>query len=434
MNFTHGLLLLLSLLLLSAFFAMSEIALASARRFRLHALADEGDTRATAVLALQETPGDFFTVVQIGLNAVAIMGGVIGDDLFSPAIQSWLVHMGLPERFASSAAFTVSFLLTVSLFIQFADLIPKRLGLQLAEPVALFVVKPMSWLIVLMRPLVFLFDGLADLVFRFFGVPTAREEGMTSAEIVAMVGVSAEAGTMQHKDHHLIENLMGLENRSVGVAMTPRDQVVFIACNETDAEIRAKLMLQPHSRYLLCERGIDTVFACLYAKDLLRLILQENPANLGAALREVANPNLLLVPDSLSISDLLDRFHEAREDFAVIMNEYALVVGVITLYDVASQLVDGVALNDSQDWVVARDENSWLVDGQTPVEDLRKTLDIDYFPGEEGFETVAGFLMHQMKRIPRRAEVLEFGGYRFEVLDVDHFKVDQVLVSRLPVA
>ncbi len=431
MSFTHGLLLLLVLLALSAFFAMSEIALASARRFRLLALADEGDARALAVLALQDKPGDFFTVVQIGLNAVAILGGVIGDELFSPAIQSWLVQFGMPMEFAGTAAFVVSFLLTASLFIQFADLIPKRLGLQLAEPVALRIVTPMCWLIVLLRPAVFFFDGLADRVFRLLGVPTLREEGVTSAEIVAMAGASAEAGTMQHKEHHLIENMMGLENRTVGVAMTPRDQVVFIACDDTDAEIRAKLVLQPHSRYLLCETGIDTVFACLYAKDLLRLILQDNPANLGAALRLVANTNLLLVPDSLSISDLLDRFHEAREDFAIIMNEYALVVGVITLYDVASQLVDGVALNDSQGWIVARDDHSWLVDGQTPVEDLRKTLNIDYFPGEEGFETVAGFLMHQLKRIPRRAEVLEFSGYRFEVLDVDHHKVDQILVSRL---
>lgn len=431
MSFAQGLLLLLILLVLSAFFSMSELALASARRFRLQTLADEGDARALAVMALQAKPGNFFTVVQIGQNAVAILGGVIGDELFSPGIQTWLGHLGVPATIAESTAFVVSFLLTVSLFIQFADLIPKRLGLQLSESVAVRIVAPMRWLTMVLRPVVWLFDGFANWIFRLFGMSMVRTEGATVAEIVAMADSSVQAGTLPHKEHHLLGNMLRMDRLTVGSAMTPRDQVVFISCKDSDAEIKAKLVMQPHSRYLLCEEGIDSVFACLYAKDLLRLVLQDHSTNFSASLRQVANTNLLLLPDTLSISDLLDRFNEAREDFAIIMNEYALVVGVVTLYDVASQLVDGVALNDSQGWVVARDDHSWLVDGQTPVEDLRKILEIDYFPGEEGYETVAGFLMHMLKRIPLRAEVLEFAGYRFEVLDVDHHKVDQILVSRL---
>jgi CBS domain containing-hemolysin-like protein len=191
------------------------------------------------------------------------------------------------------------------------------------------------------------------------------------------------------------------------------------------------MVAQPHSRYLLCESGIDSVLAWIDAKDLLQLVLKENTPTLHENLRRLAGDNLLIVPDTLSLSELLDRFRETREDFAVILNEYALVVGIITLYDVMSQLVEGIVSDDVQGLIVVRDANSWLVDGMTPVEDLKKVLEIESFPGEEGYETIAGFLMHALKRIPRRAEFIEYEGYKFEVLDIDHYKIDQVLVSRI---
>lgn len=431
MSFANGVLLMLGLLGLSAFFSMSEIALASARRYRLQALADEGDARALAVLALQDNPGDFFTVCQIGLNAVAIMGGIVGDDLFSPWLASLLQGLALDDEAARTLAFVLSFLLTTALYIQFADLIPKQLAMRYAEAVVVRIVAPMSWLGRIFRPVVFIFSGLARAIFRLLGVPLGRDESVTSADIVAMADASAEAGTLQKKEHHLIENVFGLDQRTVGSAMTPRDQVVFFSLAESDGAIKAKMVAHPHSRYLLCEADIDSVLAWIDAKDLLQLILQENTVTLRENLRRLAGDNLLLVPDTLSLSELLDRFRETREDFAVILNEYALVVGIITLYDVMSQLVDGIVSDDAQGLIVARDANSWLVDGMTPVEDLKKALEIEMFPGEEGYETVAGFLMHRLKRIPRRAEFVEYAGYKFEVVDIDHYKIDQVLVSRL---
>lgn len=431
MSFASGLLLMVFLLALSAFFSMSEIALASSRRYRLQTMADEGELRARAVLALQDNPGDFFTVCQIGLNAVAIMGGIIGDELFSPWLSAGLLAVGVEAELARTIAFVCSFLLTTSLYIQFADLIPKQLAMQYAEAVAVRIAAPMRGLVRLLRPVVYLFSSLARAVFRLFGVPLARDESLTSADIVALADAGAMAGTVQRNEHHLIENVFGLDLRTVGSAMTPRDQVIYFSLAETDVEIKAKMVRHPHSRYLLCEAGIDSVLAWIDAKDLLQLVLQENQAGLRENLRRLAGENLLLVPDTLSLSELLDRFRETREDFAVILNEYALVVGIITLYDVMSQLVEGIVSDDAQGLIVTRDANSWLVDGMTPVEDLKKLLEIETFPGEEGYETIAGFLMHALKRIPRRAEFVEFEGYKFEVLDIDHYKIDQVLVSRL---
>lgn len=432
MSLTNGLLLLALLLALSAFFSMSEIALASSRRYRLQTMLDEGDSRAATVLALQDRPGDFFTVCQIGLNAVAIMGGIVGDDLFSPGVSAWLQGLGLAAEPAKTVAVVVSFLLTTSLYIQFADLLPKQLAMLSAEGVAVRIAGPMQRLARALQPVVFVFDGITRAVFRLAGIPTVRDETLTSADIVALADAGAEAGTLQKKEHHLIENVFGLDCRTVGSAMTPRDQVVFVSREETDVEIRAKLIAHPHSRYPLCESGIDSVFAWIDAKDLLQLVLKETPSALALHknLSELAGTNLLLVPDTLSLSDLLDRFRETREDFAVILNEYALVVGIITLYDVMNQLVDGIVSDDAQGLIVPRDANSWLVDGMTPVEDLKRLLEVETFPGEEGYETVAGFLMHRLKRIPRRAESVEYEGFKFEVLDIDHHKIDQVLISR----
>lgn len=430
MGFSHGWLLFF-LLAVSAFFSMAEIAFASARQHRLQVLLDEGDTRAQAVLDLRAHPGNFFAVVQIALNAIAILAGVIGDGLFSPTLERWGQAAGLSVELAASVGFVLSFLFTALAFIEFSDLIPKRLGMLWPERVAMATIGPMHVLIRALHPIVFLVDGFAGFVFRLLGLSAVREEGVTAAELMALANAGAEAGTLVRQQHHLLENMVGLEGRTVGAAMTPRDQIVFISCADTDAEIKTKLVLQPHSRYLFCEKDIDSIFAYIDAKDVLRLVLQEKPEHLVEALRPLANEKLVLVPDTLSILDLLDRFNETREDFAVVMNEYALVVGIVTLYDIASQIVDGVALNDRQGWVVARDENSWLLDGQTPLDDVRKTVGIDYFPGEEGYETVAGFLMHMLKHIPARAEAVEYAGFRFEVVDVDHFKIDQILLSRI---
>ncbi|MBM3117462.1 hemolysin family protein [Jeongeupia naejangsanensis] len=432
MSLTTGLFTLLALLGFSAFFSISEISLAAARKFRLQMMADEGEASAPLVIALQEKPGDFFTVVQVGVNAVAILGGIVGDATFTPYLTSWFARLNVDAQLASTLSFLLSFLITTGLFIQFADLIPKRLGMLKPEQMAVRIVKPMMVCTTLLRPLVWLFDGVANLIFRIFKVPTQRVESITSDEIVALVDAGAEAGTLQRKEHLFIENMFELGERFVTSVMTAREQVIFFTDTDSNDVIRQKITDEPHAKFLLCKDGIDSVYAYVDAKDLLQHVLKSAPEALQAGLRQVAVKSVLLVPDTISLSEALDRFKETHEDFAVVINEYALVVGIFTLNDVIRHLIGSVTDLSQQDQIVRRDDSSWLVDGVTPITDLKAVLEIDDLPDEENYETVAGLLMYLLKKIPKKAEAIDCRGYRFEVVDIDHYRIDQVLVTRLP--
>jgi CBS domain containing-hemolysin-like protein len=427
MGFTQQILLIVLLVGISAFFSVSEISVAASRKSRLAVLAESGDEGAARVLALQARPGPFFTLVQIGLNGVAIMGGIVGEGAFSPWLAEFLGPM-LPEAYLDSVAFTLSFVLVTSLFILFADLMPKRLSMASPERLASAIAGPMILLIRWLQPLLWLYNGAADLLFRLLGVPTARNDTVTPDEIIAVVEAGAQAGVLAEQEHAMIENVFGLEVRSAPSAMTLRESVVFFTLEESEESIRQKITSRPFNRFPVCDGSIDHVVGYVDAKDLLNRVLAGQSLSMKAD--APINP-LLALPDSLTLSEVLERLREARDDFAVIINEYALVVGVITLNDIIRALVGDDVEQVQEEQILRRDDNSWLVDGATAAADLMRVLDIDDGAGSEHYETVAGFMMYHLRKIPRRTDRVDFAGYRFEVLDVDNHRIDQLLVSRL---
>ncbi|NML24843.1 hemolysin family protein [Zoogloea dura] len=427
MGFTQQILLIVLLVGISAFFSVSEISVAASRKSRLAVLAESGDEGAARVLALQARPGPFFTLVQIGLNGVAIMGGIVGEGAFSPWLTEFLGPM-LPEAYLDSVAFTLSFVLVTSLFILFADLMPKRLSMASPERLASAIAGPMILLIRWLQPLLWLYNGAADLLFRLLGVPTARNDTVTPDEIIAVVEAGAQAGVLAEQEHAMIENVFGLEVRSAPSAMTLRESVVFFTLEESEESIRQKITSRPFNRFPVCDGSIDHVVGYVDAKDLLNRVLAGQSLSMKAD--APINP-LLALPDSLTLSEVLERLREARDDFAVIINEYALVVGVITLNDIIRALVGDDVEQVQEEQILRRDDNSWLVDGATAAADLMRVLDIDDGGGSEHYETVAGFMMYHLRKIPRRTDRVDFAGYRFEVLDVDNHRIDQLLVSRL---
>lgn len=427
MDFFQQILLILLLVGISAFFSIAEISVAASRKSRLAVLAENGSEGAARVLALQARPGPFFTLVQIGLNAVAIMGGIVGEGAFSPWLTGVLAPL-VPAAYLDTLAFALSFMVVTSLFILFADLMPKRLGMAAPERMAMAVAAPMSVLIRWLRPLLWLYNEAADLLFRLLGVATTRNDTVTPDEIIAVVEAGAQAGVLAEQEHALIENVFGLEARSAPSAMTTRDSVVFFTLQESEESIRQKIAGRPFNRFPVCDGGIDTVVGYVDAKDLLNRVLAGQ--SLSMKTDAPINP-LLALPDTLTLSEVLERFREAREDFAVIINEYALVVGVITLNDIFRALVGDDVEQVQEEQIVRRDDSSWLVDGATAVADVMRVLDIDDVDGNEHYETIAGFMMYHLRKIPRRTDRVDFGGYRFEVIDVDNHRIDQLLVSRL---
>jgi len=425
MTLVEHLTILLVLISVSAFFSMSEIALAAARKLRLRQLQAEGESRATQILALQEHPGNFFTIVQIGLNAVAILGGILGEAAFTPYIEQLLglVYQG---PWLASICFGLSVMLVTTLFILFADLMPKRLAMLAPEKVALVVVGPIQTLLVLLKPLVWFFNSIANLVFRLLRMPLQRTDQITPEDIISMVDEGAQAGVLQQQEHTLLENVFDMDQRTVTSAMTVREELVYFTLGEASESLRQKLLDSPHARFLVCDGSLDRVVGYVESRELLRQVLSNKEISIETPLLHTP----LLIPDTLSLYEVLAHFKTTGIDFAVILNEYAMVVGMITLKDVMS-IVMGELVSVDEEQIIKRDDDSWLVDGVTPLADVMRVLEIDAFPAQQNYETIAGFMMYMLRKIPKRTDSVSFANYKFEVVDIDNYKIDQLLVSRV---
>ncbi|HET7795329.1 MAG TPA: hemolysin family protein [Rhizobacter sp.] len=428
MNLTQSLLVIAALIATSAFFALAEISLAASRRLRLRQMADDGDVRAERVLRLQEQPGHYFTVVQIGLNAVAILGGVVGEGSLSPVYAALFDHWLSTEN-AQRVAFGASFVTIIAVFLIFADLFPKRLGMSEPERLAVRMVGPMQVLITTLKPLVWLFTRATDLLFKLLGLPAQRDDKITSADILAMTEAGAQAGVLAEREQQVIANVFELDTRLVSSVMTSRDRIAWFDRDEPEAALRARIVAEPYSAYPVCDGTIDKVLGYVDAKDMFQRVLAGQPLAFGQGLPLL---KALVVPDRLSLTEVLEQFRHAHEDFAIVVNEYSLVVGVITLNDVMSTVMGDLVprSDDEEQQIVRRDENSWLIDGVTPIQDVRRELDIDSLPHAEEYETLAGFLMIMLRRVPKRTDSVTMAGYKFEVMDVDNHRIDQVMVTR----
>lgn len=426
MSASQSLLLLSLLLLTSAFFSLAEIALAASRPLKLRQMADEGSANALRVILVQEKPGHYFTVVQIGMNALAILGGIVGEGFFSPLFTQ-LFALQLAAEQAATLGFVVSFVLTTSLFIVLTDLIPKQVAMALPEQFAVRVIGAMQILTTLLKPLVLVYAWLVSRLISLLKLPKQRDDSITPEDILAMTQAGAQSGTLAASEQQVIENIFELETRTLPSAMTHREGIVFFLRDDPDALIRSRIADEPYSAYPVCDGDIDHIVGYVTIKDLFQRVLHDQPISLEdpALIRKP-----LVVPDRLTLAEVLKQFRQAGETFALIVNEYSLVVGLISLNDVMSIVMGDMVSPWYEEQIVRRDENSWLIDGVTPIQDVRRALDIDSIPHEDEYETLAGFLMTMLRRVPKRTDSVTWGGYTFEVMDVDSYRIDQVMVTR----
>lgn len=420
------LLTLFFLVLGGAYCSSAEIALAAANKNRLQTLSEEGDRRAALVLELQSHPGQFFSAIQVLTNALVLLGGAFGESAFSPFFE-WLFSLILPGKNTAGISFVCSFIVATMLFVIFSDLLPKRLAIARPEAVAMRTAWLMAQLIKLFRPIVFLLERLSDACIRSLGLPTKRQETITSEDILASVGAGAAAGVIAPQEEAVIQNVFELESRLVPSAMTPRENIVYFTLDESEESIRAKIATVPYNRFLVCDKDLDHVVGFVDSKHLLRRVLEEKPITFQDA--DLVQP-VQFIPDSLTLSEVLDGFQRTNQDFAVIINEYALLVGLITINDVMATVMGDLVQTADEVQIIQRDDDTWLVDGSTPIDDLEHALGLDELPEDSAYETVAGFMMYMLRKIPKRTDKVLCANYTFEVLDVDNNRIDQVLVTR----
>ncbi|MDX2373775.1 hemolysin family protein [Psychrobacter sp. PP-21] len=411
---------LLLLLALSACVSATEIAIAAGRKIKLQIMAKEGDVRAFDVLKMQEHPGSFITVVQVVLNAVAISAGAVGESAISPYLEQLLG--------SEAVASVISFVLITSLFSLLADLMPRRLAMSNAEALAVRLVRPMILLIFVLKPVIWVFDGAANILFRFLGISTIRQDDMTPEDIYAVMDAGAEAGVLKKQEHHLIENIFDMQERTVTSVMNPRENIVYFDTNTSTEEVVKIMIAQPHNKFLVChDDDLEHIVGYVESRSFLALVL--NQQEVSVTNKTLLKP-ALFVPDTLSLFEVLEMFKSTGADFAVIVNEYGLVVGVITLKDVMS-IVMGELVTLEEQPIVQRTDNSWLIEGMTPIEDVIRALDIVDLPRSENYETISGFMMYMLRKIPKKTDTIEYANYRFEIIATDNLKITQMLVTKL---
>ena len=425
-----SLLLIAALIAASAFFSIAEFSLASSRRLRLQQLSDEGDPRAALALAVQQHPGHYFTVVQICINAIAILGGIVGEGALTPYYLAGLTQV-MPADTAADVAFGLSFGTITVLFILLSDLLPKRISMNEPERMAMLVIGPMQVLVSLLKPLAWLFSKATETLIRLMGRPAARDDSVTQDDILALTEAGLQSGVVAVAEQQLIANLFELDTRTVESVMTTRENIVFFSRDEEETLIRHRIATQPHSTYLVCDGEIDQVAGYVDATALFQRMIIGDPLDLRS---DELIKKVLIVPDRLTLSEMLAQFRQALEDFAVIVNEYSLVVGVITLNDVIGTVMGSLVAQNVEEQIVRREDGSFLADGLTPVVDVQRALGVDSWPHAGQYDTLAGFLMVMLRRIPRRTDCIEWQGWRFEVVDVDNHRVDQVMISRASAA
>lgn len=427
MGLVENTLLIVALIAASAFFSISEISLAAARKLKLEQMHEDGDWRAARVLELQGQPGHFFTTVQIGLNAVAILAGILGEGAYAPFFSQFLLHLTSAET-ADMLGSVGSFLLVTASFVLIADLLPKRIAIVTPESIAVRVVGPMMLCIKLLKPFIWLFNGIASWVMTLLKLPASRPEDVTPEDIIAMANAGALTGVVARQERQLIENVFELEMRTAPSTMTARESIVWFDRQESEESIKAKIGAHPHAKYPVCTGSIDQVIGYVDSKDMLTRVLGGQPLALrGDGLLR----NVLVLPETLTLAEVIEQFKTTREDFALIINEYALIVGLITLNDVTSTLMGNAIIAPGEEQIVQRDADSWLVDGITAIGDIERALAIEGFPDDEHYETIAGFMMYVLRKVPRRTDSVTHAGFKFEVVDIDHHRIDQLLVTRV---
>ena len=439
LRFTLGLIALILLIAVSILISMSEISFAAARDVRLRARADAGDERAVSFLALRRNTGQVMTVLQICLNAVGILGGIISSAMLSPSLSEMFINWGMEKTAAGSLASAVAFIIVTGAFVIFADLLPKRIAMNAPDRIALSIGWFPAMALRVLYPVVWIFSHLSDALLRLMKIPAASSvEPMTPEDLRAILAAGTASGVLLEQEHQMIENVMGLQDRAVTSAMTPRDEIVYLDIQDTPEGLRDKVRVRPYSRYPLCNGGLDKVIGSIRAEDVLVTVVddlhaKETPRENMATIMKLRR-DVLSVPDTLNLWDTLAQFDAHGVGFALIVNEYGLVVGLITFKDILGALMDGLTNPFEEQAIVRRDADSWLIDGAAPIGDVIRELGITGLPDSHNFDTISGFIMHRLRRIARKTDRIDAMGFRFEVVDVEGLRINQLLVTRQDMA
>ena len=423
--------LLLFLICLNGLFAMSEMAVATSRKARLQSMADDGDLQAQEALKLHEHPTRFLSTVQIGITLISILTGIVGENAFAYPLAVWLsVQFPIVAPFASVLAFVIVVMVVTLLSLIIGELVPKRLGQMYPETIARVVALPMRWLSIVATPLVKVLTFSTDTLLRLMGARQNSGPQVTEEEIQVLMEQGADAGVFEQAEQQMVRNVFRLDERKLTSLMVPRGDVVYLDIQDPIEVNRDKIANSHVSRFPVCRGELSDVLGIARAKDLLSQMLAGKPLDLTQGLQAP-----LYVPETLTGTELVENFRNSHTPAALVVDEYGEVQGLVTLKDVLEAIVGEFPTPQAEESsALQREDGSWLLDGVIALPELQDTLDLHDLPAgdSDSYHTLSGMIMLLLGRIPRTADTVEWGEWKFEVVDMDGKRIDKVLATRIP--
>jgi putative hemolysin len=418
---------LLGLIVLNGVFAMSEIAIVTARRGRLQALEAEGDIGAAAAIRLGAEPTQFMSTVQIGITSIGILNGIVGEAAFALPFALWLQSLGLEPATSSVLATGLVVVVVTYLTIVIGELVPKRLGQIRAERIARVMARPMAGLAIAAKPFVRLLSWSTDLLLKLIGVYGRQAPGVTEEEIHALLEEGSDIGVIETEEHQMVRNVFRLDDRQIASLMVPRGEIVYLDLDLPLEENFSRMAEAVHTRFPVCRGGLRDVVGVISAKQLLTQFLRHEQPDLASNLTPA-----VFVPESLTGMELLQNFRSSSAQLVIVIDEYGEVQGMVTLRDVIEAITGEFQVHGIEEaWAVQRENGSWLIDGLMPIPELKDRLDLNRVPEEERgrYNTLSGMVMLLLGRVPRTGDIVEWESWRFEVVDMDGKRIDKVLAA-----
>ncbi len=412
------------LIVVNGLFVMSEIALVSARKARLESMAKKGDLKAKVALDLAENPEKFLSTAQIFITLIAILTGVYSGEKFGSLVQPFFEKFEILKPYADTISTVIIVIIVTFLSIIFGELMPKRLGMLRAEKIARMVAAPMNMLSVVTYPIVWLLSKISQLFFKLFNIKTSADNAVTEEEIKAMITEGSEHGAIEEEEKEIIERLFHLGDRNITSLMTHRTDIIWFDENETVQDFRNRFDVLTYSTYPICDKVVDDITGVIFVKDIVK-------ASETTLLKKLAKP-AMFVPENNSAYQLLEKFKSSKIHSCFIVNEYGTLEGMITLNDVLEAIVGDVPQSGQEEYeIIAREDGTFLVDAQIPFYDFLSHFEKTEWmnEGEHDFDTLAGFVLHELEHIPVTGEKFDWNGFDFEIIDMDGQQIDKLLVK-----
>lgn len=412
------------LILLNGIFAMSEMALITARKIKLENQSNQGDEQAKEALYLAKNPDRFFSTVQIGITLIGILMGIFSGEKIKMHVMLFIQRSSFLSPYADTLAVILVVIIITYFSLVLGELVPKRIGLARPERISKMVAGPMTFLSRLTFPFIWLLTISTRVIVKILNIKPVTNQ-VTEDEIKAVINEGAVSGTIDEGEHEIIERVFHLNDRNITSLMTHRTDVVWIDVNDTPHEYRGKIGENIHSVYPVCDGQVDEILGVIYTRDLYL-------AKEGSSIKTLMKKPLF-IPENNSAYQVMEKFKLNKTNFGFIVDEYGSFQGMITMKDILEAIVGDMPEADEEDYeILPRKDGSFLVDAQIPFYDFLTFFEKeDWITDEEQqeFDTLAGFILHHLEHIPQVGEKVDWRGFTFEIVDMDGHRIDKILVT-----